>query len=194
MRKLQSLLESRETTTFNPKKQRVRCYAHIINICSSHVVAAITSKSKSKSIPSSSETLVDSDDSGDSDDQWDDGKVDASDDDLGPPDISDLNSEEWFEGIERDPLKRARRIVRLLRSSDQRKEEFRKFIRDGNELGFFMSENEDGKHVPVKVEDLQLLRDVKTRWDSVYLMVRRLRQLRPVSYLALDLADWKYAN
>jgi hypothetical protein len=33
----------------------------------------------------------------------------------------------------------------------------------------------------VQVPMLQPLRDVKTRWDSVYMMVRRLRALQPVS-------------
>jgi hypothetical protein len=49
-----------------------------------------------------------------------------------------------------------------------------------------MKEN-DGKRVVVQVPELQPLRDVKTRWDSVYLMLRRLRQLRPVSHFA----DWR---
>jgi hypothetical protein len=32
----------------------------------------------------------------------------------------------------------------------------------------------------VQVPNLGLLRDVKMRWDSVYMMLERLRQLRPV--------------
>jgi hypothetical protein len=51
-----------------------------------------------------------------------------------------------------------------------------------------MKEN-DGKRVVVQVPELQPLRDVKTRWDSVYMMLQRLRQLRPVSRLA----DWTVA-
>lgn len=33
----------------------------------------------------------------------------------------------------------------------------------------------------VQVHELQPLRDVKTRWDSVYMMLERLRALQPVS-------------
>ena len=40
---------------------------------------------------------------------------------------------------------------------------------------------------------LQLLRDVKTRWDLVYTMLERLRQLRPVS-LFQPLGDWTLTN
>ncbi|KAF8499292.1 hypothetical protein F5888DRAFT_1633754, partial [Russula emetica] len=47
---------------------------------------------------------------------------------------------------------RARRIIRLLRSSDQRREGFLPELNSG---------------------------DVKTRWDSVFMMLRRLRVLRP---------------
>ena len=44
LQELQSLLAEREVT-FNPKYQRVRCFMHIINICSSHIIASMTSKS-----------------------------------------------------------------------------------------------------------------------------------------------------
>ena len=44
-------------------------------------------------------------------------------------------------------------------------------------MAFFVGEST----TPVQVQHLQLLRDVKTRWDSVYYMIRRLRLLRPVS-------------
>jgi hypothetical protein len=58
--------------------------------------------------------------------------------------------------------------VRVLRSSSSRRDAFDQHIRDGNEKGWF------------DVGQLQLLRDVKTRWDSVYYMLRRLRELQPV--------------
>jgi hypothetical protein len=63
----------------------------------------------------------------------------------------------------------------MLRSSGQRRDSFEQLIRDGNNNGWFGE----------TVEQLQLLRDVKTRWDSVYFMLRRLRELRLVRYLSL---------
>jgi hypothetical protein len=94
--------------------------------------------------------------------------------------FDDSNLNEWFTGIKHDPLRWARRVIRLLCSSDQRREGFRLFIQDRNKRNWFYGK-ESSKHFPVQVPELQLLRDVKTRWDSVYLMLLRLRLLRPVS-------------
>ena len=55
------------------------------------------------------------------------------------------------------------------------------FIIDGNERKWFSLKTGNGKCELVKVPKLQPLRDVKTRWDSVYMMLQRLRVLRPVS-------------
>jgi hypothetical protein len=187
MQELQSLLAKRKTAitiNFDHLNHRVRCYAHIINICCSHIISSVTSKSNFPHL----EIPIDStrDDSGDESDDSD-ADLNHEFDQLEPDDLYD-NSESrgWSEGIKRDPLRRARRIVRLLRSSDQRREGFRKFIQDGNQRRWFTAKENDGKRVMVQVPELQPLRDVKTRWDSVYLMLQRLRQLRPVSHFA----DW----
>src|SRR5713226_5838754 len=45
MQELQSLLAKREMAVrldFNHLKHHVRCYAHIINICSSHIISSMT--------------------------------------------------------------------------------------------------------------------------------------------------------
>jgi hypothetical protein len=84
-------------------------------------------------------------------------------------------------GMQRNPLSRARRIVRLIRSSDQHREGFQEFVKDGNQRGWFIFKEKEKEPVTVKVPQLELLRDVKTRWDSTYLMLQRLRELRPVS-------------
>ena len=71
-----------------------------------------------------------------------------------------------------------RNIVRVLRSSGQRRNLFEDVIRDGNAKGWFLDDN-----VPPKPHELplvQLLRDMVVRWDTLYYMVRRLRELRPV--------------
>jgi hypothetical protein len=190
MKELEGLLTKRETTAatdFNSLKSRVRCYAHIINICASHVISSMTSVSQpylaslrvpvdlNRNFCDDSEDEFDDDDDPDFNYELDELELDYCYDDCGNP-----NLREWFAGIKRDPLRRARRLIRLLRSSDQRREGFRQFIQYGNRRKWFFEKNQSGKRCPVQVPELQLLRDVKTRWDSVYTMLERLRTLRPV--------------
>jgi hypothetical protein len=92
-------------------------------------------------------------------------------------DILDDKVRAWYIGLKHDPIKRARRIVRIVRSSDQRKQAFKKVINTGNHSGWFRSHDNEVIELP----DLELLCDVKTRWDSVYCMIERLLVLRPVS-------------
>ena len=234
MRTLQSELQSpkrEKKIGFDHLNNRIRCYAHIINLCSSHVVASVTSTTKhhlsnhevplddsdnrpddDKSNAGSDDDSDDgSDDSSSSSDDDDDGSVDdgfddgSEDDDSGDGDepvVGNINLDRvaaklelatdydiegnrelkrLLTGIQRDPLSRARKVVRFLRSSDQRREGFRDFITGGNQHDLFFFTDKDKNRITVKVPQLELLRDVKTRWDSVYLMLERLRQLRPVS-------------
>ena len=208
MEELELLLLERENATevgFGHLENRVRCYAHIINICSSHIVASMTSTSKSYlanlRVPvGSNHVACDSDDDDfDTDDDFD------ADDDFGSDhgiklsrvaesfdNQEDPELKEWFSGIERDPLRRARRLVNFFRASDQRKEGLRQAIKKGNESNKFIGTDEKGKPVVIKLPELELLKDVKTRWDSVYMMVERLRQLRPVRLSCRSdvITDW----
>lgn len=81
------------------------------------------------------------------------------------------------EALERDPIARGRMVVNAIRASGQRRDAFEELIIDGNARGYFKVE---GKTVKLNV--VQLLHDVCTRWDSVYNMIKRLRELRPVSF------------
>ena len=245
MRELQSRLANRETATtveFDALNNRIRCYAHIINICSSHIIASVTPAKKPP--PSNLEAARDdsdhTSDDGDSDDSSDDGDSDrGSGDDGSDNDVSDNGStgdgandgldnddsddelddcdvnpacavdevslaechnvedndipRRWARGVKCDPLSRAQSVIRLLRSSDQRRQGFQDFIKDGNEYKrFFLPDpkkkakttaknRNKKKGIAVEVPQVELLRDVKTRWDSTYLMLQRLLDLRPVS-------------
>ena len=94
--------------------------------------------------------------------------------------VDDDDTDSLYSGdetVEFDPIARARDIVRVIRGSSKRRQAFEDVIKNGNSGDWFR----DGQPPKVvKVESQQLLRDVRTRWDSVFLMLRRLRQLRPV--------------
>ena len=76
----------------------------------------------------------------------------------------------------RDVIALVRNIVRSIRASGQRLDRFNDTIKLGNERGWFGD---------VKVPELQLLRDVKTRWGSVYAMLKRFRMLRLVCFILI---------
>jgi hypothetical protein len=76
-----------------------------------------------------------------------------------------------------DPIARARAAVRAIRGSGSRRGDFDGVVKQGNVKGWFKRADSSQ---PIKVPELQLLRDVRTRWDSVYHMLRRLRNMREV--------------
>jgi hypothetical protein len=81
----------------------------------------------------------------------------------------------YTDAVTCDPIALGCAVVRAIRASGSRREAFDDVIKDGNAKKWF----KDGKKI-LKVESLQLLRDVCTRWDSVYYMLNRLCELRPV--------------
>jgi len=120
MEELQDLLEDllakcgiTEVVSFDHMKNRVRCYAHIINICFSHVISSFTSTPTSYlaqlNIPLNPDyaTYGDPDsnnESSHSDDDYQDFKLDLPHC-YGHQDSSGLQA--WVEGIKHDPLRRA---------------------------------------------------------------------------------------
>ena len=195
MKKLESLLVEREVTQvkFDHLKNRIRCYAHIIHICCSHVVASATSVSKQfmddLNIPIEPDRVFRDDSDNESEDGIDPYDGDTNADENIPPlklDCSlyhDRNPslKKWFEGVKHDPLTRARRVIRFIRSSGQRRTGFGEFIVRGNQNNWFSRKDSNGNKKTTQVRELELLRDVKTRWDSIYMMLDRLHDLRPVS-------------
>jgi len=88
------------------------------------------------------------------------------------PDDS-VDRDMYLEALERNPIALGRQIVKAIRASSLRRDAFTRVVRAGTSTGLF------------NVPDYQLLRDVNTRWDSVYYMINRLRVMRPVSFLFL---------
>ena len=84
---------------------------------------------------------------------------------------SSINKHTYIEALRKDPAARARDVVRIVRSSSLRRESFKTLIVDGNRREYWRDEEQNVMELPV----LELLREVKTRWDSRYSMAKRLR-------------------
>lgn len=147
MHELEILLEARDIT-FNALDNRIMCFPHIINIASQHVIEAFTNVNLSGLEHEYTSSF--------------------------PPNHPERQQYEALRA--RDAVALGRDIVRILRASGQRRDDFETIIRVGNKNSWF----QDAERQPIRLRHLQLLRDVKTRWDSVYYMIRRLRELRPV--------------
>ena len=78
-------------------------------------------------------------------------------------------------------IAQARAAVRAIRGSGTRRDAFEEVIANGNEKGWF---RQGQSSQIVQVKQLQLLRDVRTRWDSVHHMLKRLREMRPVCLIS----------
>lgn len=146
MEKLAQTLQDEREFTFDPKERRIRCFAHIINICVQHTINKYTNA-----------------DFTDVAAEW----LNS----LKKP----INKSDYVTAVQRDPLHLGRDCVRALRSSGQRRANFRQTIISGNDNQSFTS---DGESITLPV--VQVLRDCPTRWDSTYIMVNRLRTLRQV--------------
>jgi hypothetical protein len=99
-------------------------------------------------------------------------QVDGAPDDEHDPTLTDNNSATLTSS---SPIALARAVVRAIRGSGSRRAAFDEIIEKGNDKGWFKSVT--GR---LGLPKLQLLRDVRTRWDSVYKMLSRLREMGPV--------------
>jgi len=179
---------------FDAREQRIQCYPHIINICVSHIV---------KSLGKVDDEVVDDEvnDGGeegsidDTDEEDEEGYIsdtddeDEKDDEGGETDkaiVSKYVEEDtllnWFKAIKRDPVNIAHKFIRTVRASTQKREQFQMTITLGNQTKAF--KDNDGSIVQVK--DLELLRDIKHRWDSLFMMLERMKELQPVSHCLLS--------
>lgn len=171
MKELQRLLETKANVKFDPEDHRIACYPHIVNICVSHIVSSVA-KVTARDLDS------DSDGSDLSGEESDDGGYVGEDREASVIDEDEYDLAEWFKLIERDPVKRARAVVRTVRSSGQRRDHFLSIIKKQNDEGGW--EFEDGKRL---LKELELIKDVRHRWDSLYNMLARMLNLQPVYIL-----------
>jgi hypothetical protein len=137
---------------FDAADRKVMCYAHIVNLSSGRVIAGLTKVAI------------------DSDADW-----------SGPPLPYSPTEQTYDEAIARDPISLGRTVVRIIRASGTRRDAFDDVVATGNTKGWF-KQGRPPNEKTVRLKQLQLLRDVRTRWDSVYYMLNRLREMRPVCH------------
>jgi hypothetical protein len=159
MREMEKILGNREIP-FNAKDSRVMCFPHIINIAVQHVLAKMTS----------APVLNSDSDASDTDDQDDSINLESN------PLADKRGRTQTFElAFAADPIGRCRKLVVKLRSSGQIKDDFNNWVKAGNEKNWFKI-----KGKPVKLPHKEFLRDVPTKWDSSYQMIKRCIEMRPV--------------
>ena len=132
MEELRSELDKRGIASvvgFDPENNRVRCYAHTINICSSHIIASFSVTPKSSlsrlKVPFNDDfPICDDSDSDDELDSWDEVKITDQDFEVELParygGLGTPRFKTWAKGMKRDPLRRTRRVIRLLLSPPRR--------------------------------------------------------------------------
>lgn len=91
-----------------------------------------------------------------------------------------INKAEYVEAVRGNPIGHGRTVVCNIRSSSQHCSNFQAAIISGNKHERF-----DVNKRVVQLPVVQLLRDVKTRWNSTYFMINRFRVLQQVSHLVL---------
>jgi alkylhydroperoxidase family enzyme len=146
MEELENLLRSRDIE-FNALDRTVMCFPHIMHICVTHVIESFTDADLTAVAEA-----------------W----VDAFPDDE--------DREAYAEAVRSDPVAMGRDIVKVIRASGLRRDEFLDIVRTGNLKNWFKAPTGESEQIP----ELELLCDVKSRWDSTYAMINRLRALRLV--------------
>jgi hypothetical protein len=216
LKELKILLKEREIT-FKYRNNHIPCFPHVVNLCTQSIIKALTDPERfgtddnSDDEDNKDEDIVDSEDddepepeepeteesgsdarssNSDSDDPTSNAKADAAADQSKQkssnkdPKGARKGATTVSEAIKNDVISLTRKIVREFRKSGQRREAFLEMIEVGNKKGWFTL---DGQSVPV--QPLQFLRDVRHRWDSVFLMIRRILELQPVSLIVISLIN-----
>ena len=147
MEHLEKLLKTRELPLeFGAKDRKVMCFPHVINICVQHIIEELTAPDLEKIANA---------------------LVDCFNDDA-------VDKEKYLEAVEKNPVALGCDVVRIIRASGLRRDEFDKIIVTGNLQQWFKSP----AGTVVQIPEVQLLQDIKTRWDSIFYMLNRLLALR----------------
>lgn len=97
----------------------------------------------------------------------------TEEDDIPPCHEVNMNDVEYEIVLDGDPVAKCRCLVTVCRASGQCREDLQATIKEGNISKSFPNGRQ--------IRTVQLLRDVDTRWSSIYLMIDRVLELYPVS-------------
>jgi hypothetical protein len=153
MQELEIMFNERDID-FDAADRQIMCYRHIVNLSSGRVIEGATKAAATAT-------------------------TDCDEDCSGPPPPDLPGQQSYDDALARDPIALSRNVVRAIRASGTQRNAFDEVITDGNKNKWFLV----GQPLTVtKIVPKQLLRDVCTRWDSVYQMLNRLREMRPVRF------------
>jgi len=154
MLELETMFAERDLD-FEATDRHIMCYAHIVNLSSGRVIQGATGV-----------------DVANHDEDWFSPL---------PPPPSSPDEQSYTDAVARDPIALGRNVVRVIRASGKRREAFNEVITNGNARGWFVVGEPPRQNI-ITIKPKELLRDVVTRWDSVYHMLNRLREMRPVCF------------
>jgi hypothetical protein len=97
-----------------------------------------------------------------------------------------VKKELYLAAVRGNTLQRARDVVNTIRVSNSRRNQFRDIIISGNQSELFCNDTGEKIQLPV----VELLRDEKTRWDSTFIMINRLRNVRQVRVHLSKYVSW----
>lgn len=162
-------------TVWDANEAQVACFPHTLNICVEQTIRAL------ERLPLGPPNQDHSDKGGDNDDSNDDGDSDSDDDDSDSDDDGD--SGDGDQRSVKSAIHKLRALVRGIRASDQRQTAFKDLISAGNSYGWWREDSDVAgeQGARIQITPKQLILDVRTRWSSTYLMLRRALELRDVS-------------
>jgi hypothetical protein len=154
MQELEIMFRKRDID-FDATDQHIMCYAHIVNLSSGRVIKGTTG--------------ID---------------VAGHDEDWFSPVLPLPNSpgeQSYTDAVAHDPIALGHNVMQVIRAFEKCHEAFHEVIENGNVRGWFVV-GKPPKQNTITIKPKELLRDVVTKWDSVYHMLNRLCKMRPIRF------------
>lgn len=162
---IETIHQVKHNVTWDANEARISCFPHTLNLCTQRTIHAL------EKLPLGAASY----DQGDKDS--DNSNEDSKFSDENSDDNDRLNRK-----LPTSAISKVRALVRGIRASDQRQTAFNDIILAGNTYGWWKADS-DTPGQPGKIMQItpkQLILDVRTRWSSTYLMLRRALELRDV--------------